>query len=265
MALHNKSKEIALFDCNGTELTPMQSVDLTQYDKLSGKGNNPSLAPTISGATISYDFSSWTTFPEAWSESCGVWYVNGADMYVGQGTGCANLWNSLADVVAMMNSLDPNGLTWTLSGTTVSATSVAIDPNTVAYQVAACSDIPTFVDCNGDALEPQAGGTVSDSVVLTNSYVGTGNTSMKLADVAAGVHDFKVTFANAAYAVSFHDALSTLDSDPYSWAHETITPPGMVLDWPHGSFTNISLVGNEVFYRIDLNITAITPTPPTPY
>lgn len=157
MALHNKSKEIALFDCNGTELTPMQSVDLTQYDKLSGKGNNPSLAPTISGATISYDLSSWTTFPEAWSEGCGVWFVNGADMYVGQGTGCANLWNNIADVVAMMNSLDPNGLTWTLSGTTVSATSAALDPNVVAYQVATCNDIPSFVDCDGNPLIPVGG------------------------------------------------------------------------------------------------------------
>lgn len=265
MALHNKSKEIALFDCNGTELTPMQSVDLTQYDKLSGKGNNPSVGPTISGATVSYDLSSWTTFPEAWSEGCGVWYVNGADMYVGQGTGCTNLWNGIADVVAMMNSLDPNGLTWTLSGTTVSATSAAIDPNTVAYQVAACSDIPTFVDCNGDALEPLAGGTVSDSVVLTSSYTGTNYTSTKLADVSAGVFDFKTTFTNATDATNLYNALLTLDSDPYGWGHETITPPGISVDWPHGSFTNISLVGNEVFYRIDLNMTAITPTPPTPY
>jgi hypothetical protein len=193
MALHNKSKEIALFDCNGTELTPMQSVDLTQYDKLSGKGNNPSVGPTISGATVSYDLSSWTTFPEAWSEGCGVWYVNGADMYVGQGTGCTNLWNGIADVVAMMNSLDPNGLTWTLSGTTVSATSAAIDPNTVAYQVAACSDIPTFVDCDGNPLTPIGATSIYSvlSKIDPSGYAGFGapwSLATHVADVTAGTH-----------------------------------------------------------------------------
>lgn len=254
-------------DCNGDLLTPVVAVDLTSYDKFAGKGNNPSLGPSISGSVISYDFSSWTNWPEAWSWDCGVWIAGGNDVFIGQGGqgSCANVWASLNDVLATMNALDPNGLSWSISGTTISATAPAIPATGITYQVATCADIPTFVDCNGDPLAPMAGGTVSDSIVSTGSYLGAGNTSMKLANVSAGVYDFKVTFANAADAISLHSALVALDGDPYSWAHETITPPGLSLDWPHGSFTNILLVGSEVFYRIDLNLTAITPTPPAPY
>lgn len=254
-------------DCSGNPLTPVVAVDLASYDKFAGKGNNPSLGPSISGSVISYDFSSWTNWPESWSWDCGVWIAGGNDVFIGQGGqgSCANVWASLNDVLATMNALDPNGLSWSISGTTISATAPAIPATGITYQVATCADIPTFVDCNGDPLQPMAGGTVSDSIVSTGSYVGAGNTSTKLADVATGVHDFKVTFANVADAISLHSALVALDGDPYSWAHETITPPGLILDWPHGSFTNISLVGSEVFYRIDLNLTAITPTPPAPY
>lgn len=182
-------------DCNGDLLTPVVAVDLTSYDKFAGKGNNPSLGPSISGSVISYDFSSWANWPEAWSWDCGVWIAGGNDVFVGQGGqgSCANVWSSLADVLATMNALDPNGLSWSISGTTISATAPAIPATGITYQVATCADIPTFVDCNGDPLTP-AGSTSIYSVLSKHSpaaYAGLGapwDVATYVADITAGPH-----------------------------------------------------------------------------
>jgi len=182
-------------DCNGDLLTPVVAVDLTSYDKFAGKGNNPSLGPSISGIVISYDFSSWTNWPEAWSWDCGVWIAGGNDVFVGQGGqgSCANVWSSLADVLATMNALDPNGLSWSISGTTISATAPAIPATGITYQVATCADIPVLVDCNGDPLTP-AGSTSIYSVLSKHSpaaYAGLGapwDVATYVADITAGPH-----------------------------------------------------------------------------
>ena len=182
-------------DCNGDLLTPVVAVDLTSYDKFAGKGNNPSLGPSVSGNVISYDFSSWTNWPEAWSWDCGVWIAGGNDVFIGQRAqgSCANVWASLNDVLATMNALDPNGLSWSISGTTISATAPAIPATGVTYQVATCADIPVLVDCNGDPLTP-AGATSIYSVLSKidpSGYAGFGapwSLATYVADVTAGPH-----------------------------------------------------------------------------
>ena len=182
-------------DCNGDLLTPVVAIDLASYDKFSGKGNNPSLGPSVSGNVISYDFSSWTNWPEAWSWDCGVWIAGGNDVFIGQGAqgSCANVWASLNDVLATMNALDPNGLSWSISGTTISATAPAIPATGVTYQVATCADIPVLVDCNGDPLTP-AGATSIYSVLSKidpSGYAGFGapwSLATYVADVTAGPH-----------------------------------------------------------------------------
>lgn len=182
-------------DCNGNPLTPVVAVDLTSYDKFVGKGNNPSIVPSISGSVISYDFSSWSNWPESWSWDCGVWVAGGNDVFVGQGAqgSCANVWSSLTDVLTAMNTLDPNGLSWSISGTTISATAPAIPTTGVTYQVATCADMPTFVDCNGDPLTP-AGATSIYSVLSKHSpgdYAGFGapwSLAVHVADIASGTH-----------------------------------------------------------------------------
>lgn len=182
-------------DCNGNPLAPVMAIDLTSYDKFAGKGNNPSIGPSISGSVISYDFSSWSNWPEAWSWDCGVWIAGGNDVFVGQGAqgSCANAWNSLNDVLATMNALDPNGLSWSISGTTISATAPAIPATGVTYQVATCADIPVLVDCNGDPLA-SASATSIYSVLSKHSpgdYAGFGapwSLAVYVADITAGTH-----------------------------------------------------------------------------
>lgn len=182
-------------DCSGNPLTPVVAIDLTSYDKFAGKGNNPSAGPSVAGNVISYDFSSWTNWPEAWSWDCGVWIAGGNDVFIGQGAqgSCANVWASLNDVLATMNALDPNGLSWSISGTTISATAPAIPATGVTYQVATCADIPVLVDCNGDPLTP-AGATSIYSVLSKidpSGYAGFGapwSLATYVADVTAGPH-----------------------------------------------------------------------------
>lgn len=138
MALHQVEK-LQLLDCQGNVIKPLTPVDLTTYQKLSGKSFG--VAPSVVGQTITYDLGGWS-FPESWSENCGVWDVAGSDMFVGQGTpgGCDLLWVSPTDVATTLTSLDPNGLYWTASGTSVSATAPSLLPGYSTYQVATCKD-----------------------------------------------------------------------------------------------------------------------------
>lgn len=228
-------------DCNGDLLTPVVAVDLTSYDKFAGKGNNPSLGPSISGSVISYDFSSWTNWPEAWSWDCGVWIAGGNDVFIGQGAqgSCANVWASLNDVLATMNALDPNGLSWSISGTTISATALSIPATGITYQVATCADIPVLVDCNGDPLTP-AGSTSIYSVLSKHSpaaYAGFGapwDVATYVADITAGPHGgwFMYEWCFAPGAAPANDPNGhTIYNTPYTSnpdlvAGDVITPTG---------------------------------------
>jgi len=228
-------------DCNGDLLTPLVAIDLTSYDKFAGKGNNPSLGPSISGSVISYDFSSWTNWPEAWSWDCGVWIAGGNDVFIGQGAqgSCANVWASLNDVLATMNALDPNGLSWSISGTTISATAPAIPATGITYQVATCADIPVLVDCNGDPLTP-AGSTSIYSVLSKHSpgdYAGFGapwDVATYVADITAGPHGgwFMYEWCLAPGAAPANDPNGhTIYNTPYTSnpdivAGDVLTPTG---------------------------------------
>lgn len=222
MALNKKQKTIALVSCAGDSISPLPTtpIDLTQYDKFAGKGSNPSLPANVVGNVVSYDFSSWVNFPEAWSEACGVWMVDGVDRFVGQGTSCANTWANLAAVLATMNALDPNGLVWSLSGTTISATAPTAvpDPNVDTYMLPTCANISD--------LQAQI-----DALAATDKYV------------TSGVIVNPNT-ANATLVLTLSDN-STISINVGS-LEDTVTAAQIIALFPNGASTPVTVSGSAI-------------------